>query len=230
MTGEEKLKSRSPDQDSPVREVTAVRPVDQFVLELLRREAGLNISDLVDRLEVTPTAVRTRLDRLEAMGLIERSKVSLGRGRPSFKYFLTSAGWRQVGATYADLATAVWDEIESIDDDQTRQEWVSRIARRMGRAYSNLLPQGTLENKLGAIARVLTARKIPCGVEDSSGNLPVLTVHACPFPDLIGEDKRSACELEQQALSEAVGQELELSCCRLDGHSTCQFRPATVVS
>jgi hypothetical protein len=26
-------------------------------------------------------------------------------------------------------------------------------------------------------------------------------------------------------LSEAIGQPLELSCCRLDGHGTCQFKP-----
>jgi hypothetical protein len=26
-------------------------------------------------------------------------------------------------------------------------------------------------------------------------------------------------------LSEAIGQPLELQCCKLDGHGTCQFKP-----
>jgi len=42
-----------------------VRPVDQLVLDLLRRKEGLSVTDLMERLEVTATAIRQRLDRLE---------------------------------------------------------------------------------------------------------------------------------------------------------------------
>jgi hypothetical protein len=31
--------------------------------------------------------------------------------------------------------------------------------------------------------------------------------------------------LEQQILTEALGNPVELACCRLDGHVSCQFRP-----
>ena len=47
-----------------------IRPVDQLVLDLLRRQAGLSVTDLMERLEVTATAIRQRLDRLEESGLI----------------------------------------------------------------------------------------------------------------------------------------------------------------
>ena len=60
------------------------RPVDQLVLDLLRREEGLSVTDLMERLEVTATAIRQRLDRLEESGLIERrKKVSGEAGRYS---------------------------------------------------------------------------------------------------------------------------------------------------
>ena len=85
-----------------------VRPVDQLVLDLLRRKEGLSVTDLMERLEVTATAIRQRLDRLEECGFIERRKQSVGRGRPSFSYFLTCLGWRQAGVTYSDLAIAMW--------------------------------------------------------------------------------------------------------------------------
>ena len=38
-------------------------------------------------------------------------------------------------------------------------------------------------------------------------------------------DDRSMCRLEEQMLSEALGQPVELSSCRLDGDACCQFAP-----
>ncbi len=206
----------------------AIRPVDQWVLELLRREEGLTVSDLVDRLEVTPTAVRIRLDRLEEFGLVERRKQSHGRGRPVFQYLLSPLGWRQVGVTYTDLAMALWQEMEELPDAAVRQQMITRVSQRMGRAYGRMIADGTIAERMKSIASLLSERKIPCD-SDSTHALPVLTVLACPFPDLAAVDRRSACELETKMLSEALGEDVELSCCRLDGHGTCQFRPISAI-
>ncbi|MCY2975251.1 MAG: MarR family transcriptional regulator [Planctomycetota bacterium] len=209
----------------------ALRPVDQVVLDLLRRRPGLTVTEFLELLEVTQTAVRIRLDRLESLQLIERKKVSVGRGRPVYQYHLTDAGWRHVGVTYADLASAIWSEIESIPNEEFRKQLLGGIAKRMGQAYALLLPVSSTSDRMDAMAKLLTQRKIPAQFNNrSSGSamhLPVITVHACPFPDLAAVNRRSACELEQAVFSEAVGAPMELSCCRLDGHDSCQFRPAT---
>ena len=61
--------------------------------------------------------------------------------------------------------------------------------------------------------------------------LPILEVQACPYPDLVGhEHDRSVCNLETRVLSAALGQEMELYQCRLDGHSCCQFKPTVTVA
>jgi predicted ArsR family transcriptional regulator len=202
----------------------AIRPVDQLVLELLRREEALTVSDLVERLEVTPTAVRIRLERLEEIGLVERRKVSHGRGRPLFQYLLSQLGWRQVGVTYTDLAMALWQEMEELPDPVIREQMMARISQRMGRTYSRMIADGTIAERMRSMASLLSERKIPCNSE-STNSLPVLTVLACPFPDLAAVDRRAACDLETKMLSEALGEQVELSCCRLDGHGACQFRP-----
>jgi predicted ArsR family transcriptional regulator len=76
-----------------------------------------------------------------------------------------------------------------------------------------------------SLAGLMAARRIPASFVSIEG-LPVLSVHACPYPDLTSRDvDRSLCHLEQQVLSEAIGQPLELSCCKLDGHGSCQFKP-----
>ena len=202
-----------------------IRPVDQLVLELLRRQERLTVHDLVERLEVTPTAVRMRLDRLEVLGFIEKRKHAVGRGRPVFQYLLSALGWRQVGVSYTDLATAIWKEIEELPDEDLRRAILKNVSRRMGQTYGQMLTSDTVSGRLAEMAGVLRERKIPCDTDRSTA-LPVLTVHACPFPDLAAVDRRSACELEKEVLSQAVGKPLELSCCRLDGHESCQFRPA----
>jgi predicted ArsR family transcriptional regulator len=204
-----------------------IRPVDQLVLDLLRREEGLTVNDLTEKLEVTATAVRQRLDRLESAGYLERRKHSSGRGRPTFSYFLTDMGWRQVGVTYTDLAVSLWGEVLSIADPELRSEMIQRVSHRMGRVFRDMLPAGSLDERMRSLASVMASRRIPATFDRTEG-LPVLAVHACPYPDLVSFDQnRSLCQLEQQVLSEAIGQPMELSQCKLDGHGCCQFKPAT---
>ena len=57
---------------APSNNQIPTRPVDQLVLDLLRRHEGLTVVDLTEKLEVTATAVRQRLDRLENAGYVEK--------------------------------------------------------------------------------------------------------------------------------------------------------------
>ncbi len=210
---------------APTNNQVPTRPVDQLVLDLLRRQEGLTVVELTEKLEVTATAVRQRLDRLENAGYVERRKNSVGRGRPTFSYFLTDLGWRQVGVTYTDLAVALWSEIMLLEESGTKAKLIERVSKRMGRAFRDLLPEGSIEDRMKSLAGLMAARRIPASFVSVEG-LPILSVHACPYPDLTSRDTdRSLCHLEQQVLSEAIGQPLELSCCKLDGHGSCQFKP-----
>ena len=207
-----------------------IRPVDQLVLDLLRRQAGLSVTDLMERLEVTATAIRQRLDRLEESGLIERRKQGVGRGRPSFNYFLTPKGSQQAGVTYSDLAIALWNEVKQIESAELKASILERVSERMGISLRELLAAGPLEDRMQLMAGILKDRKIPTCMTSGVG-LPILEVQACPYPDLVGhEHDRSVCNMETKVLSTALGQEMELSQCRLDGHSCCQFKPTVTVS
>jgi predicted ArsR family transcriptional regulator len=205
-----------------------IRPVDQLVLDLLRRDEGLSVTELMEKLEVTATAIRQRLDRLEECSYIERRKHSVGRGRPSYCYFLTDVGWRQVGVTYTDLAMAFWHEVTSIENQQVRDSLVQKVSERMGRSMRERIPDSPLEDRMRHMAALMTDRRVPTDVT-SVGGLPVIEVHACPYPDLTAMDHdRSVCDMEQKVFSAALGQAMELSHCRLDGHSCCQFKPVAV--
>jgi predicted ArsR family transcriptional regulator len=203
----------------------AIRPIDQAVLDLLRRRGSLSIQDLIEQLNVTATAVRQRLDRLEELKLIVKEKQGIGRGRPSFRYSITTLGLRYAGVSYADLALALWQEVSVLPSGPLKDGLLKRVSARMGSIYLEEIQGDTVTDRMSDLVKALGDRKIPATVIQT-GKLPVLEVQACPYPDLVqGEHSRHLCEMEQEVLSTAMGQPMELSCCRLDGHSSCQFRP-----
>lgn len=186
----------------------------------------MTVQQLIESLEVTATAVRQRLDRLVEADLIQRRKENVGRGRPQFRYVLTQLGMRYASASYSELATALWHEVLELPNPLQRTRILRRVARRMAGDLKAAVPQGgSMEERFEAMASALEQRNVPTVVKQFAG-LPVLEVLACPYPELIGGDKsRHLCEMEQEMLSEALGQEMKLDCCQLDGHSQCQFRP-----
>ena len=131
-----------------------IRPIDQSVLEILRAEPdaqsgdraegkivdGMTVPELTEQLDVTPTAVRQRLERLIELSLIERSKESVGRGRPQFRYKLTNLGKRFAAASYADLATALWHEVAELSSSEQRAGIMQRVAKRMGAGLKEAIP------------------------------------------------------------------------------------------
>ena len=54
-------------------------------------------------------------------------------------------------------------------------------------------------------------------------NHSTLTAHACPYPNLAEEDE-SICQMEKMMFSELIGNELELTQCRLNGGGDCRFQ------
>ena len=220
----------SPVDHSAKTTIFPIRPVDQLVLDLLRRFEGLSVTDLMERLEVTATAIRQRLDRLEESGFIEKKKQNVGRGRPSFNYFLTDVGWRQAGVTYSDLAISMWAEICSLENVEHRSRMMASISASMGGKLRELIPDASIAGRMESLAELLSNRRTPTCVTTVYG-LPVLEVLACPYPDLVGDGhERSVCNMETKAMSAALGQEMELSQCRLDGHNCCQFKPVITPS
>lgn len=204
-----------------------LRSVDRELLMAMRQGDGLGIGELTEKLGVTATAVRQRIDRLLEMGLIDREKIVAGRGRPTYRYRLTVVGFRRVGANPADLADALWREILAIDDELLRDKILSAVAARLGRQFAAEVSVGheheSFAMRMEKLSEMMAARHIPSEVSHS-GTLPVLDIGECPFPSLTDtSEDRAMCRLEEQMISEALGQPVHLSSCRLDGDACCQF-------
>ncbi|MCO8125220.1 MarR family transcriptional regulator [Stieleria sp. TO1_6] len=203
-----------------------VRSVDRELLLAMRDGQLVGVGELTETLSVTATAVRQRVERLLQRGLIEREKVVSGRGRPTYRYRITDRGRRINGADSTELAEAMWHELLAIEDLDLRDQLLRSVATRLGRQYAAQLDgSAPLEERMRVLSQLLSARRV-CSDVISAGELPVLDISACPYPTLADNtDDHSMCRLEEQVLSEALGNPVHLSQCRLDGDSCCQFSP-----
>lgn len=194
---------------------------DARLLDLLKEQGAMSIAALAEATSVTATAVRQRLTRLMAQGLIERETARAGRGRPSHRYSLSEKARRQAGNNYGDLAIMLWEEIRSIKDTEIRRGLFQRLAAAMSRFYADRIKGSTSAARMESLKELFSERRVPM-VVDSSGASPVLTVLDCPYPELAEKD-RGICAVEKMMFAELLASPLRLSQCRLEGHSCCQF-------
>ncbi|WP_425617296.1 helix-turn-helix transcriptional regulator [Anatilimnocola sp. NA78] len=211
----------------------ATETSDLQIVDLLRKQSALSVSQLISQTGVTATAVRQRLTRLLSQGLIEREALTGGRGRPSHKYKLTELGRRSAGANFADLAVALWQEVREIKDQEIRRGLLKRLSKRMAESYAEHIHGDSVGERMESLAEMFTARQIPFEVKHVPStsldngherSLPVLSAHACPYPDLAEQDQ-SICAMERMMFSELLGENVKLASCRLNGDHCCTFSP-----
>lgn len=233
-----------------------VESSDRGLLDLLRKQGACSITELATAMKVTATAVRQRLGRLMGLGLITRETTKPARGRPSHRYALTDKALRQSGHNFVDLSLALWQEIRSIKDPEIRGGLLKRLSERMANEYRSQIQGNTLEERFESVAALFGNRNIPLSVDyvgtnlpseatnaacctgpgseaidvavaPSSPELPVLSVWACPYPQLAEQD-RGICSLEKMLLTDLLGTRVKLTECRLDGGNCCRFQTAAV--
>jgi predicted ArsR family transcriptional regulator len=190
--------------------------------DLLRAIGPLSVAELATAMEVTPTAVRQRLTRMMSQGILQREAQRKGRGRPLHRYTLTDKGLRLTGSNFTDLAMTLWTEIRSIDNPEFRREMLRRIAHAMATKYANQVEGNTPAERLRSLADLLAKRRITVTVDDTNSH-PVLSTHSCPYPNLAEQDQ-SVCSMERMMFTELVGEEVQLTKCRLDGDPQCRFQ------
>lgn len=203
---------------------------DRELLDLIRRHGPLTVTEMADRLGVTPTAVRNRLTRLVGSGMVERKAEHGGRGRPRHTYSASLEAHRRLGQNYADLAVVLWDEMmRTVEDRRLRRVLFGRITERLAEMYRAQVTGDEWEGRLVQLGSILHGRGIEAEVTCGDGSMtPVLKQHSCPYYELAEVD-RAVCAMERKMFEKVLGRGLRLSQCRLDGHRSCDFEAKPVM-
>jgi len=203
-------------------------PGDRQFLERLHTLGGGTVQEICTALEVTATAVRQRLVRLQALQMVARELVRAGRGRPHHVYRVTQAGLCELGDNYAELAQILWREMKNIEDRTVRERIVSRVEDALVEQFGNVAARGPLTDRMHQLTTALRDRGFQVEM-DQSGLLPILRENSCPYFELASSDP-AICELEQAVFRRVLGADVKLTHCCLDGHHCCEFQAAEAPS
>ena len=125
---------------------------DKAMLDYLRREGAATISALVTEMGVTATAIRQRLQRLTADGLIERPGRTEGSWPAEPSLFADRKGRASAGTNFGDMAVVLWEEIKSVPDPSIRRGLLKRIADRFVAKYRGSVSGETLGERMTSLA------------------------------------------------------------------------------
>lgn len=200
-----------------------VEPGDELFLQQMHRQGHCSIQDLCAASQVTATAVRQRLNRLLALGLVSRETVRQGRGRPHHAYVVTELGLRQLGDNYSDLALLLWNALSQIEDEGVRRKVLSQLKFAFARRYGAGVSGETLAERMEQLSESLSAHGFRVEVDQRNG-LPILRENNCPYHELATIDA-GICALEQDVFEQVLGVPLVLAQCCRDGHGCCEFQP-----
>jgi DeoR family suf operon transcriptional repressor len=192
------------------------------ILRLLQQRGDLRIKDIEAALGVTSTAVRQQLNTLAAEDLVASDTVREKRGRPYAIYRLSEKGQALFARGYANLAIVLLEEIMEVAEPELAQQLFRRVSARLGEQYADHLLGEGLSERLEALANRLHTHGIITQV-DEADDLFVLTEYGCPY-FRVAQQHREVCEMEIEAMEQALGTEVTLCHSQLDGHHGCQFQ------
>jgi len=192
------------------------------ILKLLQQRGELRIKDIETALGVTSTAVRQQLNALAAENLVASTTVREKRGRPYALYRLSEKGQALFARGYANLAIVLLEEILEVAEPEVAQQLFRRVGSRLGEQYTGHMLGEALSERLEALVNRLHTHGIITQV-DEADDLFVLTEYGCPY-FRVAQQHREVCEMEIEALEQALGTEVTLCQSQLDGHHGCQFQ------
>ena len=205
---------------------------DRPLLDLIRRQGPLTVTEMAEALGVTATAVRNRLTRLVGSGMVERRREEGGmRGRPRHTYLASVEAHKKLGQNYADLAVALWGELmQTVEDRKLRRLLFGRVTDKLAEQYRGQLRGDGWEGRMVQLGSILHDRGIEAEVTRNDGNvLPILRQHSCPYFALAEVD-RAVCAMERKMFEKVLGLGLRISQCRLDGHRSCDFEAKPTIA
>lgn len=192
------------------------------ILKLLQQRGASSIKDIEMALGVTTTAVRQQLTTLQADHLVASTTVREKRGRPHAVYQLTEKGQALFAEGYERLALVLMEEMLDLAEPEFAQQLLQRVSARLGRQYADHINGEAVAERLQDFVARLQEDGISCQVSEND-DVIMLTEYGCPYYR-VARQHREVCDMEIEAMEQALGAEVTLCQSQLDGHHGCQFQ------
>jgi predicted ArsR family transcriptional regulator len=195
------------------------------IVNLLKRHGGLTAGSLASALKISTVAVRRHLEQLEARGIVKHVLEQGERGRPGFRYQLTSDGNGLFPDTSPAFACDLLVEVERTFGQgavaRLLEGRTDRVIAELRRELASLPFEARVEalavrfNEMGFVAEV---RRLESGAF-------VVVEHNCPTR-AVAERFPQLCEEELRVYAEVTGTYVHRACRLAEGGASCEYHIA----
>ena len=198
------------------------------ILEMLKLQGDLSAADIAAELGVSSMAVRQQMQELEESEDVIAENRSLGKGRPTKFWKLTSKANRHFPDRHSDLMVDLIQSAQAAFGEAGMERLLEERGRRQVEAYRRKLEgRKTLRSKVKALAEIRSDEGYLAEVEKQDDGSLLLVENHCPIC-VAAENCLGLCSTELQVFRESLGKEttVEREEHLLSGARRCAYRIA----
>ena len=176
------------------------------ILFALKTRGALSAKLVAETFSISTMGAHKALKALADQGLVDAEDHSLGRGRPTRVFKLTSAGHARFPDNHADLTVDLIRDVELLFGTQGLDRLIARREERQRLAYAGL-DSGKLGDRVAALARLRSDEGYMARAEKADDGSYLLVEDHCPIcaaADVCAGFCRSELEIFRSALGESV--------------------------
>ncbi|MDY6966579.1 MAG: ArsR family transcriptional regulator [Halobacteriota archaeon] len=193
------------------------------IMKLLKKERRC-VDELSELIGISPTAVRQHIAILESNGLLGKSPVNEGMGRPKYFYFLTEESEDFFPKAYAQLSEWLIEEILKSKGIEELKRVLRRLGEEQAEKYKKRFGSKSIFEKVETLVDLLEERNNMLVEAEDFGSSIVIIQYNCLFHDISKKFGIVICEFDRRFITTLLGRDIEVLTCAADGDQYCSFR------
>lgn len=191
------------------------------IVVLVARRSPIILAEIADEIGLARTSTQQQVGRLVSEGWLDRTARHGKPGRPADVFSLSDQS-RHLFAQQGDsFARILLEEIADTEGESKLRALVKGVGRRMTRRLRPRIGEGTPQERLDRLSKLLSEDGALNDVTRSSRG-STLTVHTCPYHGL-SEEHGALCEMHREMVRRLVGAKVRAIRRMADGHPRCEF-------
>jgi predicted ArsR family transcriptional regulator len=197
-------------------------PSRQRIINFLKKNEWMTVSDLSKVIGITPMAVRQHLLALERQGMIHNVVKKTGIGRPVHLYGLTERAENIFPKSYGKFINEVFRTIEDLDGkDKVDSIFKARKDKILAERRGVLDELTEKQAKVRTMAEMLNQNGYMVELEDVDNGFSLKQFN-CPITE-VSQNYTEACKYELELYRDLLGNGVVRSECMSNGDNSCTY-------
>lgn len=193
------------------------------LLEMLKIEKQLTVTEMAERLHITEMAVRRHLNTLERDDYVTSLLARQAMGRPAKVYSLTEAGEELFPRNYRSLMLDFLQDIEEVGGEELLLTLFQRRQQRLFESYKTMLDGKSFEEKLDVLTDIQAANGYMPELKKEDDDTFHFIEHNCPIAKVAGKYEK-ACQCELDLFRDLLETDkIERNSCIGSGENACNY-------